>query len=74
MIKNILEVFGVTIIVLLLAFSIPVSLCWFSSARNSKLYNAHFGTNYTAADFFWAGSTIKDYIHKGEQKTHNIKL
>lgn len=38
----------------------------------SKLYNETYGKSYTAADFFFAGQTIKDYLNKGQNTTVNL--
>jgi len=32
-----------------------------------------YGAHYSVSQFFWAGSTIKDYMNKGQQKTFNIE-
>lgn len=73
-IKDIIYGIGGGFAVAILLVAIVISLCWYSSSRERRLYNVKFETNYTTADFFWTGETIKNYIQQGEQKTHNIKL
>lgn len=72
--RDFLEDFGIILVVMIFVTLIITGIGWTVSYKESRLYNNHFGTNYTTADFFWTGATIKDYIQQGEQKTHNIKL
>jgi len=34
----------------------------FKSEKKAEFYNTHFGTNYTANDFFWYGEEIENML------------
>jgi len=60
-------------LILISCVALPSVFCQYKTAQyESQLYNGKFGTNYSISQFFWAGSTIKDYLNKGEQKTFNV--
>ena len=46
---------------------------WIGSGVDTKVYNEHFGTNYTQKEFFFRGETIKSFVNEGKQQTINIK-
>jgi len=65
--------------VLMLIIVVPIFLIsnianWMSAGVEVRLYNEMYGKNYTTAEFFWAGDTIKDYLNKGKQETINLNV
>ena len=51
------------IVSIILAIMILITIpCWVSSKREAKILNETCNTNYSTADIFWAGETIKDII------------
>lgn len=40
--------------------------------KEAEIYNNTYGTHYKPSDFFFAGNTIKEKIHGGDQKTFNL--
>ena len=58
----------------MLLISLAVGSTWYGCQVEAEIYNQTYNTQYTTAQFFWAGSTIKDYIQPGEQKTFNVNI
>ena len=49
-------------------------LVMLSEIPGKNLFNEKHGTDYSLIEWTFAQSTIKNYIHTGEEKTLNIKL
>ncbi|RTL04623.1 hypothetical protein EKK58_09950 [Candidatus Dependentiae bacterium] len=45
-----------------------------SAEIQAKYFNEKYGTHYTTHDFYWAGSTIRNYLTEGQQNTQNINI
>jgi len=66
----IVPVISIIVVTIVLVFG----LCFFLTIPEVELFNQHYGTNYTALQWFCARDTIKDYIGEGEVKRINVKV
>lgn len=54
--------------------SIIIGIEWIGVGYQVKVVNEAYGTNYTQAEYFWTGNTIKNYLSKrGKIQTVNIE-
>ena len=69
-------IIGVTCVFLLLFGGVGVGVFFdVANARTeARIYNENFGTKYSTWDFYFAGRTIKRYIHNGVQSKVNVDL
>ena len=61
-------------IIVLIGIFIGFLLIFISNNNRAEIYNKQYNTDYSAWDFLWSEELIKDYVHKGEQKTFNLKV
>jgi len=59
---------------MLLVFVVIVGMTMLCEIPERAMFNEKFETNYGAIEWCFAESTIKDYIHQGEQKKFNINV
>ena len=59
---------------ILVGVLIIFSLVMLSEVPEKNLWNKTYGTNYSIVEWVFTKDTIKNYVHKGEQKTLNLKL
>ena len=56
-----------------LCIALFVPFAEFQSGKKAKFYNTHFGTNYTANDFFWYGEEIETMLIGKKVRVDNGK-
>ena len=59
---------------MLLGFVAVVGMTMLCEIPERAMFNEKFETNYGAIQWCFAETTIKDYIHQGEQKKFNVNI